>query len=69
MTKRKGEVMTRLIALLAAGATAAAAAGGIFFWQRSHRKASRWSVAKDSAFAWSKAAAQGAGKAAEKVVR
>ena len=59
--------MAKLIALLAVGATAAVA--GAVFWQRSHRKPSRWTAAKDSASAWSKAAAQGAGKAAEKVVR
>jgi hypothetical protein len=62
--------MTKLIALLAVGAAATAAvAGAAFFWQRSRRKPSRWSAAKDSASAWSKAAAQGASKAAEKVVR
>jgi hypothetical protein len=62
--------MTKLIALLAVGATATAAvAGAVFFWQKSHRKPSRWTAAKDSASAWSKAAAEGASKAADKVVR
>ena len=64
----KGAVMTKLIALVAAGVTAAAA-GAVFLWQKTHRKPSRWTAAKESASAWSKAAAQGAGKAADKVVR
>jgi hypothetical protein len=60
--------MTKLIALVAAGVTAAVASA-IFFWQKARRRPSRWTAAKESASAWSKAAAQGAGKAAEKVVR
>jgi hypothetical protein len=60
--------MTRLIAPLAVGTTAVTVvvAGAVFFWQRNRRKPSRWTAAKDSASAWSKAAAQGAGKAAER---
>jgi hypothetical protein len=60
--------MTKLIALLAVGATAAVA-GAVFFWQKNHRKPSRWTAAKDSASTWSKAAAQGASKAADRVAR
>jgi hypothetical protein len=63
----KGAVMTKLIALLAVGVTAFASA--VFFWQKSHRKPSRWTAAKESASAWGKAAAQAPGKAAERVVR
>lgn len=59
--------MTRLIALLAAGAAAAVAVVTAVFLQRKKRKASRWDSAKNSASSWGKVAAQGAGKAADKV--
>jgi hypothetical protein len=57
--------MAKVFGVLAA-ASVATVAGVVFFW-RKHHKASKWTTAKDSAVSWSKTAAQGAGKAAEKV--
>jgi hypothetical protein len=59
--------MTKVIALLAAVAAAAAAILTAVFFQRKKRNASRWDSAKNSASSWGKAAAHGAGKAADKV--
>jgi hypothetical protein len=57
--------MAKLFGLVTAAAVATAA-GVVFLWRR-NQKASKWTTAKDSAVSWSKTAAQGAGKAAEKV--
>jgi len=57
--------MAKLIVPLAL-VGAATAVGGVFL-VRTRRKRSRWSVAKSSAVSWTRSAAQGAGKAADRV--
>jgi hypothetical protein len=57
--------MGKLFGVLATVSFAAAA--GVVFFSRRRQKASKWATAKDSAVSLSKTAAQGAGKAAEKV--
>ena len=57
-------VMSKLIALVLAGALAAV----LFFWRKSEGSwSSMWSSAKDSSSEWSETAAQEAGNAADRV--
>jgi len=62
--------MTKLIGVLAAATTAAAAVGAsaVFYLRKAKsKKQSRWNAAKSSAIAWRRTAAQGAGKAVDRI--
>jgi hypothetical protein len=65
----KGDVMRRLIALVVGLLAAIGAATVFVLWRRNHQESwdSSWSSAKEKGSSWAKAAADEAGRAADKL--